>query len=73
MKKFLIIFFILISTNSYSLEFKGKFIQGSFILGKTKNATPCKIHSNNFKILSNTFISNIMNENSNLKIKECSS
>jgi len=35
MKKFLIIFFILISTNSYSLEFKGKFIQGHFIIGKT--------------------------------------
>jgi murein DD-endopeptidase MepM/ murein hydrolase activator NlpD len=36
MKKTLIIFFLFISTSSFAVTFEGKFIQGSFILGKTE-------------------------------------
>jgi len=36
MRIFLIIFFSLITTSSFAVSFKGKFIQGSFILGKTE-------------------------------------
>ena len=35
MRIFLIIFFSLITTSSFAVSFEGKFIQGSFILGKT--------------------------------------
>ena len=39
MKKLLLILAIIFSTNVYAVEFKGKFIQGHFIIGKTiKNA-----------------------------------
>ena len=39
MKKLLLILAIILSTNVYAVEFKGKFIQGHFIIGKTvKNA-----------------------------------
>ena len=30
------LFFLLITTSSFALTFEGKFIQGSFILGKTE-------------------------------------
>jgi murein DD-endopeptidase MepM/ murein hydrolase activator NlpD len=36
MRIFAIIFFSLITTSSFAVSFEGKFIQGSFILGKTK-------------------------------------
>ena len=36
MRIILIIFFTLITTSSFAVNFKGKFIQGSFILGKTQ-------------------------------------
>ena len=36
MKKLLLLLAILFSTNSYSIEFQGKFIQGHFIIGKTE-------------------------------------
>ncbi|HIF61730.1 MAG TPA: M23 family metallopeptidase [Candidatus Pelagibacter sp.] len=36
MRFFLIIFFSLITTSSFAVSFEGKFIQGSFILGKTE-------------------------------------
>jgi murein DD-endopeptidase MepM/ murein hydrolase activator NlpD len=35
MRIFLVIFFSLITTSSFAVSFEGKFIQGSFILGKT--------------------------------------
>ena len=39
MRKLLLILAIIFSTNVYAVEFKGKFIQGHFIIGKTiKNA-----------------------------------
>ena len=36
MKRLLLIIAILFSTKSFAIEFKGKFIQGHFILGKTE-------------------------------------
>ena len=39
MRKLLLVLAIIFSTNVYAVEFKGKFIQGHFIIGKTiKNA-----------------------------------
>ena len=35
MKKILLAVAILFSTNSFAIEFTGKFVQGHFILGKT--------------------------------------
>ncbi len=37
MNKILLIVAILFSTNVFSAEFKGKFIQGHFIIGKTNH------------------------------------
>ncbi|MAJ23637.1 MAG: peptidase [Candidatus Pelagibacter sp. TMED64] len=36
MRIFIIVFLLLITTSSFAVTFEGKFIQGSFILGKTK-------------------------------------
>ena len=36
MRIIVIIFFTLFTTSSFAVSFKGKFIQGSFILGKTE-------------------------------------
>ena len=36
MKVAITIFFLFIATSSYAVTFEGKFIQGSFILGKTE-------------------------------------
>ena len=35
MRTLIIIFFLLTTTSSFAVTFKGEFIQGSFILGKT--------------------------------------
>ena len=39
MKKILILLFFLLSKNVFAVEFKGKFIQGHFIIGKTESDT----------------------------------
>ena len=36
MQRILLILAILFSTNSFAIEFNGKFIQGHFIIGKTE-------------------------------------
>ena len=36
MRIFITLFFFLITTSSFAATFEGKFIQGSFILGKTE-------------------------------------
>ena len=36
MKIIITIFFLFITTSSFAVTFNGKFIQGSFILGKTE-------------------------------------
>ena len=44
------LFLITISNNSYSLEFKGKFIQGHFILGKTEPTKKITIDKKKVKV-----------------------
>ena len=44
------LFLITISNNSYSLEFKGKFIQGHFILGKTEPTKKITIDKKKIKV-----------------------
>ena len=47
-KFFLLIFFI--SFKSYSVEFKGKFIQGHYIIGKTDPNSTVRIDKRKVKI-----------------------
>ena len=44
------IVFILISFKSYSAEFQGKFVQGHFIIGKTKPGTKILIDKKKVKV-----------------------
>ena len=50
MRIFLIILFILITTSSFATNFKGKFIQGSFILGKTEPGSKVFIDKKEVKV-----------------------
>ena len=52
MKKTLIIFFLFISTSSFAVTFEGKFIQGSFILGKTEPGSEVFIDKKKVKVTS---------------------
>ena len=47
---YFILFFFLIPANFYATEFKGKFIQGSFILGKTDPGAKVKIDNRNVRV-----------------------
>jgi len=46
MKKILILLFFFLSNNVLAVEFQGKFIQGHFIIGKTKPDTKVLIDKN---------------------------
>ncbi len=50
MRIILIIFFTLITTSSFAVNFKGKFIQGSFILGKTEPGSKVFIDTKEVKV-----------------------
>ena len=50
MKKILLALAILFSTNSFAIEFTGKFIQGHFILGKTETGTKIIIDKKEIKV-----------------------
>ncbi len=52
MRIFLIIFFSLITTSSFATSFEGKFIQGSFILGKTEPNSEVFIDKKKIKVSS---------------------
>ncbi len=55
MKILLSLIFLLITTSSYSTTFKGKFIQGSFILGKTLPGSQVFIDKKRVKVTSEGF------------------
>ena len=44
------LFFLLITTSSFAVTFKGKFIQGSFILGKTESGAEVTIDKKKIKV-----------------------
>ena len=50
MKKILLAVAILFSTNSFSIEFTGKFVQGHFILGKTNPGSKIVIDKKEIKV-----------------------
>ena len=50
MKILLVIFFTFITTSSFAVNFEGKFIQGSFILGKTEPGSKVFIDKKEVKV-----------------------
>ncbi len=55
MKRLLLIIAILFSTKSFAIEFKGKFIQGHFILGKTEPNSEIIIDKKKIKVSKNGY------------------
>ena len=49
------LFFLLITTSSFAVTFDGKFIQGSFILGKTEPGSEVFIDKKKVKVTSDGF------------------
>ena len=49
-KFYIYLFFLIFSTNAYSIEFKGEFKQGSFILGKTSPENKISIDDRNIRV-----------------------
>ena len=50
MKKILILLLFFLSNNAFAVEFKGKFIQGHFIIGKTEFGTKVLINKNEVRV-----------------------
>ena len=50
------LFFLLITTSSFAVTFDGKFIQGSFILGKTEPGFEVFIDKEKLKLLPMAFL-----------------
>ena len=55
MRIFIILVFLSITTSSFAATFKGKFIQGSFILGKTDSGSKVFIDKKKVRVTSNGF------------------
>ena len=55
MRILLSLFFLLITTSSFAATFQGKFIQGSFILGKTEAGSEVLIDKKKVKITSDGY------------------
>ena len=55
MRILLILFFLLITTSSFAATFEGKFIQGSFILGKTEPGSEVFIDKQKVKVTSDGY------------------
>jgi len=55
MKILLSLFFLLITTSSFAVTFEGKFIQGSFILGKTEPGSEVFIDKKKVKVTSDGY------------------
>jgi len=55
MKLLISLVFILITTSSFATTFKGKFIQGSFVLGKTEPGSEVFIDKKKIKVTSNGY------------------
>ena len=49
------ILFLLIATSSFATTFKGKFVQGSFILGKTEPGSEVFIYKKKVKVTSDGY------------------
>ena len=52
MKLIKVLFFLIITTPSFAVTFEGKFIQGSFILGKTRSDSEVYVDKKKVKVTS---------------------
>ena len=48
--KYLLIFILLFTSKSHAIDFKGKFIQGHFIIGKTEPGTSILVDKKKVKV-----------------------
>ena len=55
MRIFVVLIFLFITTSSFAATFKGKFIQGSFILGKTEPGSEVFIDKTKIKVTSDGY------------------
>ena len=55
MKKILILLLFFLSNNAFAVEFKGKFIQGHFIIGKTESGTKVLIDKKEVRVTDGGF------------------
>ena len=55
MKVLISLIFLLITTSSYAVTFNGKFMQGSFIIGKTKSGSEVYIDKKKIRVTSDGF------------------
>ena len=55
MRILITLFFLLITTSSFATTFKGKFVQGSFILGKTEPGSEVFIDKKKVKVTSDGY------------------
>ena len=55
MRTFIILFFLLFTTSSFAATFTGQFVQGSFILGKTKPDSEVFIDKKKVKVTSDGY------------------
>ena len=55
MRILIILFFLLITTSSFAVTFEGKFIQGSFILGKTEPGSEVFVDKKKVKVTSDGY------------------
>ena len=55
MRIVIVLFFLLITTSSFAVTFEGKFIQGSFILGKTEAGSKVFIDKKKVKVSSDGY------------------
>ena len=55
MRIFVVLIFLFITTSSFATTFEGKFIQGSFILGKTEPGSQIFIDNKKVKVTSEGF------------------
>ena len=55
MRILITLFFLLITTSSFAVTFEGKFIQGSFILGKTEPGSEVFIDKKKVKVTSDGY------------------
>jgi len=55
MKILISLFFLLITTSSFAVTFDGKFIQGSFILGKTNPGSEVFVDKKKVKVTSDGY------------------
>jgi len=68
MRIFVVLIFLFITTSSFAATFEGKFIQGSFILGKTEPGSQIFIDNKKVKVTSKAFLLLVWVETENMML-----